>query len=206
MRIIYQSIKIMNKKAFTIIELLIAMIIFGIWILVVVSVLNHNVLLSKTLSLKTRATMFAKEWMELVFNIRDSNNLQYKKRNCYMDCHEYSDSGFLWKLWKTWTNYRINLNIVSYIPQAREISDLSESQIYTQTWAVTGSSYNWFRYSYYLTWSKKTPFRRYVNFEDVRWLDASSSWKILKLNSISSYQFWWITWSIELSSFLSDWK
>lgn len=200
----------MKKKAFTIVELLIAMIIFGIWIVVIMSVLNHNVVLSKTLSLKTKATMFAKEWMELVYNIRDQNNLQYRQRDCYSWCTNYDENWkFLWSVRNSWENYKVWLAPKSYLPFAEKLSDSDDAQIYFQNKEFTRdiwTVYSWFFYDYDSENWKKTPFRRYVNFESVKWLDASATWKILKLNSISSYQFWWLTWKIELNSFISDWK
>ena len=67
----------MFKKAFTIIELIIALTIFGFWLLVILTILNKNILLAKKVQLTTQSTLLAKEWIEIIYNIRDSNKIKY---------------------------------------------------------------------------------------------------------------------------------
>lgn len=71
-----------NPKAITLIEVLISIAIFSIGILSISYLIINNVWLSERTKLKTTATMLAKEWMELVYNRRDTNIKKWRLWNC----------------------------------------------------------------------------------------------------------------------------
>jgi aspartate oxidase len=55
----------------------VAILIFGAGLLVLLTVLNKNIILAKKVQLQTQATFLAKEGIELVYNLRDSNTIKY---------------------------------------------------------------------------------------------------------------------------------
>ena len=75
----------MKKKfAFTLIEILIAISVFAIGILAVLRVLTWNLSVLDTTNIKLQATVLAKEWIELLYNVRDSNLEKNLSWNCVM--------------------------------------------------------------------------------------------------------------------------
>lgn len=69
-------------KAFTLVEMMIAIAIFSIGVLTVLNLLVNNLYFLDKASTKTQASFLAKEGIELVYNLRDSNNLKAYPRNC----------------------------------------------------------------------------------------------------------------------------
>ena len=62
-----------KKQAFTFIEVIIAIVVFAIGILAVLSLLTNNLKFMDRNNLRLQATLLAKEWIELVYNLRDAN-------------------------------------------------------------------------------------------------------------------------------------
>ena len=197
--------KIFLKKWFTIIETIIAIIIFGAWILVLLIILNKNILLSKKVYLSTQATLLAKQGMEIVYNLRDSNNIKFQEWN-YLTWEDTTKQYFWpWKSYLVWTE------LTWYKNRMEEISNPNflNTRLYLKTWdflnSVWETIYSWFYYNY-LTW-EKTPFARYVSFT---WAYLSWEWimtkNIYKISSIVKYQYWAISWNIILEWFISNWR
>jgi len=198
----------MFKKAFTIIELVIAMLIFWSWLLVVLTVINQNIISTKKVVLKTTATFLAKDAIEQVYNFRDSNVLKWLPWN-YLT----------WTITKTidWISYdKIQTNKM-YIPifwltwfrvSLKEITNIKNTRLYKKDKEVNDSVgnllFSWWTYSYF-TW-KKTPFYSYVIFSGVylqwEWWIVSTD-KIMKLTSKVFYQQGSLTGSVSLESFIS---
>ena len=197
------------KKAFTLIELIIAIIIFWVGLLAILVVLNKNVTLAKNLELKTQATLLAKEGIELVYNLRDSNNIKYLPWN-----------------YLTWSPEQIKTNSYAkfqtgkmYIPiilltwnkiVLRQISDPKSARLFLQTGNFLNQAwetiYSWFFYNYF-TW-EKTPFYRYVIFS---WFylqpeNSTKPDKILKLVSKVWYIHWSLTREVVFESAIADWR
>jgi len=199
------------KKAFTIIETIIALIIFWVWIIVILIILNKNILLSKKIEIKTKATILAKEWMEIVFNKRDSNNIKYQPWNYItwdLTIRNNPNITYFWswKAYKVWTDFSWYENHMEKI----NFPYIASSKLYIKTWKILDLAwevvYSWFYYNYQ-TW-EKTPFSRYVMFT---WAYLSPEANvinpnIMKINSIVKYKFGWITWDIVLESLISNWK
>lgn len=199
------------KRAFTIIEIMIALIIFWAWLLAILVVLNKNILLAKKIELKTTATLLSKEWIEIVFNKRDSNNIKYLQWN-YITWDITNNSAQI-EYFETWTAYKVWTDLTWYKNYIEKISStpyILYSKLYLKTWEVLDEAwqllYSWFYYNY-KTW-QKTPFSRYVIFT---WVYLKPEEKvvnedILKINSIVKYNWWWTTWEVNLESFITNWK
>jgi len=190
------------KKAFTIIELIISLIIFWIWIIVVITVLNRNIVLLKEVELKTKATMIAKDQIAVFYNFRDSNNIKYQKWNLITG----SDYFQAWENYKVWTELSGNKNMIEKISHPR----FSNTRLYIQSGTIINDVntdvYTGFYYNY--TTGQKTPFARYVNLTWV-YLEPENNVEenqIMKLNSIVSYWHGNLSGKIILESFISNWK
>ncbi len=75
----------MKKLWLTLIEILIALFIFGVGILSILSMITKNLWAIDTIRLQSQSTFFAKEWLELIENLRDSMALRGRKRNCLLE-------------------------------------------------------------------------------------------------------------------------
>lgn len=76
---IYKS---MHKKGMTLIEVLIALFVFAVGILAVVRVITTNITVIDTMKVRIQAQSLAKEGMDLVFSIRDTNLERGLNRQC----------------------------------------------------------------------------------------------------------------------------
>jgi len=199
----------MFKKAFTIIELIIALIIFGFWLLVILTILNKNILLAKKVQLTTQSTLLAKEWIEIIYNIRDSNKIKYYPWD-YITWDINSIRNWTYQRFQVWKYYKLRTNLTWYKNNMEEILSLDDARLYVKTWtflnAIWETIYSGFYYNYF-TWNK-TPYLRYVIFT---WFYLFPEWSIetvnlLKVSSIVDYKLWWITGNIILESIITDWR
>lgn len=72
----------MQKKWFTLIEMMIALGIFSVGILTILNLLINNLYFLDKASTRTQASLLAKEGIELVYNLRDSNLAKSYPWNC----------------------------------------------------------------------------------------------------------------------------
>ena len=101
----------MRKKAFTLIEILIVIVIFWVGILAILSIMANSVKNFDTINMQTRATLLAKEWIDLAFHHRDSNLEQGYPRDYYarIENTDWGKEEFLWKDWNT--TFKIGLSV-----------------------------------------------------------------------------------------------
>ena len=72
----------MKKRAVTLLEIIIALFVFAVGILAVVRVITTNISIIDTMKIKVQAQSLAKEGMDMVFNIRDTNLARGVNRQC----------------------------------------------------------------------------------------------------------------------------
>lgn len=77
----------MHKKGFTLIELAIGTVLIGIWLAAIVNVLQYATRLTNTTKAQVVAINLTREWVESVFNIRDTNWKMFssKKDQCWLN-------------------------------------------------------------------------------------------------------------------------
>lgn len=80
----------------TLIEVLLAILLFGSWIVVILSIIIQNISLAQRIQDKTVATMLAKEAIEMFYSYKDTN----------IDRWEYWDTYWL-NYFIAWTEYHI---------------------------------------------------------------------------------------------------
>lgn len=74
----------MRKSWFTLIEIMIAITVFAIGVLAVLRLLTSNLVTMDRTENRTIATFLAKEWLEMVYNIRDANVQKWLPWNCLL--------------------------------------------------------------------------------------------------------------------------
>ena len=74
----------MKKSGFTFIEVMIAIVVFAIWVLAILGLVTSNLRWVERNDLRLQGTLLAKEWLELVYNLRDSNLERELPRNCIL--------------------------------------------------------------------------------------------------------------------------
>ncbi len=66
----------------TLLEVLIALMVFAVGILAVIRVITTNISIIDTMKVRTQAQSLAKEGIDLIFNIRDTNLERGVDRQC----------------------------------------------------------------------------------------------------------------------------
>lgn len=212
----------MKKYWFTFIEIMVAILVFSIWVFAVLSLVTNNLRWVERNDLRLQGTLFAKEWLELVYNLRDSNLERELPWNCILD-HEKIDDFFSTLEWVSESDllsicdyfgigsplkisYFDSDNRYVYVDRATILNDFdglfSWNQLYYHTW----QNISW--YSHDSNW-KGTFFARYITFDEIYedvWdtnsLNVLDTWKILKVSSHVIWQKWGYTWEVVLSSFI----
>lgn len=202
-----------NPKAITLIEVLISIAIFSIGILTISYLIINNVWLSERTKLKTTATMLAKEWIELVYNRRDTNIKKWRLWNC-LALRQWSYAGEC----ETFFHDPNNLNTsTSRTIQIDENGGYGFNSIWSaldndKLYPVKSTIGN---YTILKSWwaknniigQKVSHFRRRITFTPVilgpEWWAAHAD-KLLKVTSTVTYKKSAYSGSVSLQSFIGD--
>jgi len=212
----------MKKKfAFTFIEVLVAITVFAIGVLAVLRLITQNLVTLDITQSRMMATFLAKEWMELVYNMRDSNIDKWLPWDCVLDPTFVTDIE-----WNMIPELACMWNFSSSTNKVLQIS--FDSGVYTYANPVNlGANFNvlwsWNRL-YYRTWDvwwhkifwyssrpvpgiQPTLFSRYILFTGVReWIHVLPRDSIMKIESHVLYNKWTKTWEVVLESFIWNYK
>jgi len=209
---------------------MVALAVFGIGIIAVLTVITQNLSTITQVHIKSRAFALAKEGMELVFQIRDTNNVTYYPRDCLIakqtqDIIELSEEDSVcdasFQLYSGQTAY--DVAFVWYDPRAQNLPYVSvhswswssfmdhweQAQIfnYWNSWNVN-TWQPWFaRYGYAdqdeRLW-EPTAFARYIQFEPIEYLPHADvlATQLVKVSSVVLFQQWSYTWEARIESFV----
>jgi len=197
-----------NKKWASIVEVLVIIVIVTFWIIWMYTIFTSWQKLSNSTQNKLQAISIAREWIEWVTNIRDTNwiNFPSNLENCWMtsnyqrSCITNNDTYYKswsyilypnddnrWILNKKWNigeyswfdeNYRNNFKIYT-----------DSNWFFTQSWSTTETTPIFTR-EIQLIPENDTPPQKYEVKSIVRWVDSSKKW----------YH------EVELSTILTNWK
>lgn len=214
-----------KQNWFTFVEIMIAIVVFSIWVVAVLGLVTTNLRSMDRNDLRLQGTVLAKEWLELVYNMRDSNLERELPWNCIMkqDIFGRSNSDLSQQLSQYTMGWRSIDDFGFFCPSYFSVGDwiqvsFSQDQYLKATKINVGSgfddNYSWnklylntwdgelFWYSYESGW-EETFFARYILFtwvvENSELLDTN---KILKVESHVLYQKAWFTWEVVLESFI----
>ncbi len=208
-----------KKSAFTFIEVIIAITVFAIGVLAVLRLITQNLVTLDNTQSRTTATLLAKEWMELVYNMRDSNLSKSLPWNCVLHANlETGDRNVIdpekicaW-YFSSWIDDHKVLQI-SFDPEAytyavpvdagATFNDLrSGNRLYYTIGDIAWNQIFWYS-TLPVEWTSPTFFSRYILFTWVREgeniLPRDS---ILKVESHVLYMKGSKTWEVVLESFI----
>lgn len=204
-------------KAFTLIETIIVILVFSIGILVVLKWLASTIRHQDNAETQIKTSFLAREWIELMFNLRDANYHKEMPWNCIFvpqdkpSLTDKNSNPFCidtlgpWKVLKismwTWNEY-----IHTEVWNLKENFDdmFNEYQIYFHTWTWNELT---FSYDYTGTEEEKTPFARYLIITGVmeNWI-LVDTWKLLKIESHVLYKKWFLTWDKFMETFIGNYE
>lgn len=215
----------MRKKLwFTFIEVIIAITVFAIGVLAVLRLITQNLVTLDTTQSRMTATFLAKEWMELVYNMRDSNIAKWLPWDCVLytnledvvmntDLENPTVDACAWNF-SSWTDkvLQISFDSGAYtyavpVKNAESFNELwSGNLLYYTTWNIWWHDIFWYS-SRPVENDKPTIFSRYILFTGVReWDKILSRENILKVESHVLYNKWAKTWEVVLESFIWNYK
>jgi len=184
---------IRSKKAFTMLEILMITIIVGVWLLSIVVAVTKAKTITNEIKQKTIATQLAKEGIEMIYQIRNSNLLQhpnYKdhcrlntdfRENCDDSNHpdRMTEENYI-LMWQTITGTSETLDISDWISTWEKIFNLC------LTW--------WQRIS--CPWSdNQTKYGKFFRTIEWDWLyikDVNHTWWVKIV--CNAWVGWWDAW------------
>lgn len=197
-------------------EILIVIVIFSVGILAVLTLLTNSIWYFDTINMQTRATLLAKEGLDLTFHHRDSNILEWFPWNYYYDNKE--------SYRQAWNTFKIELNkdtqkkengadTIKYLSlelqdsQSQKEENKSDFDQKFKTFAMDIGDDGSYEYIEAQNWEKTLPnkwFARWIRFDNVKWEDgnAINEKKILKVSSHVLYKRWATTWEVVLESLI----
>lgn len=198
-------------SAFTLIETIIAISVFCVGILTVLFWVSKTLRNQDYANVQIKSAFFAREWIELLFNIRDANYRKELPWNCVYTWTSSIYPGWCYKNFSTWTFLKVSIaSWDSYVNV--EIKDklpedftwiFNEYQIYLHTWFTLGWN-TWFIYNHNPDNWKETWFARYLVITGV--VDENSDLldtdKLLKIESHVLYKRAELTWEKVMETFI----
>lgn len=199
-------------KGFSILEVMVGIFLFTMGMLsiyaLIVSTYNMNAYNKNYII----ATSLARQQLELIRNIRDSNYVYLKRYNQINPSLEYKKnaSGEYPSIFETWKKYKIENDYSStakFPVSVSEISDFWEGESVLSTkmenYKLCLSLEGRYTYSCSVS-AKRTPFYSYVAIDDVvyNWGGEDNAMKV------KSKVIWYHKWyhEYEVETILADWK
>ena len=172
-----------KKNAFTLAETIIVCSIFAIMVIWIIIWINRAFFFMNNTRVLVRATNFAREWVEMVYNIRDTNRRKYswEKDKHRLDAWTGSKLLTWWiyiiREWITWANndsyiYADYLTWNTYFYDDMDVFFNDDNELYRNKSRI---EFTW-AYSYYsgdtiATW----------NLEDLLWWTGIEFYRILRV-------------------------
>lgn len=183
-----------NKTAFSIIEILIGIFIFTLWIISIYAIISSSLRVNEYNKNYIIASNLAREQLELLRNNRDYNYEKLQKFDQINPPNINFSNTFTWS-----THYKVSNNIsgLSFPISIEELSvtDMLDDENYRLCLDTNNM------YIYCPVWSglKKTFFFKYVYVDRTLWNNQ------LKITSKVIWKARWVH-DFEVTSILSDWK
>lgn len=207
-------------KWFTFIEILVVIWVFSIWVFAVVRLLISNIVNVDAIKTRNSAVFLAKEWMDIVYNIKDSNIAKGLKRDCVLRDSVNLNASLIWNVddvCKYFFSSGINDNKVFQVwfdPEGyffvQSMDDwtfdenLQKSKLYYYSGQIGWRQLSRYAYSGLTYHSTDTKFSRYIKIKPIleEWKVLPME-KIVKIESHVLYKNWTKTGDIVLESFIS---
>ena len=201
-----------NKKWFSIIEVLVWIFIFSLWMVWIFAIISSTLRINDYNENYIIASNLANEQIELVRNIRDSNysvlkpyNLLNPNSTSYLNTDKFEEGSY----YKIENDYS---NLSTFPIKINKISDFWEGKDKLnnkmRNYKLCLDLNNRYTYDCISSWNKETFFYKYISINPVQF----NSWWIVETidNSflINSKVIWYKKWyhEFEVKSILTDWK
>ncbi len=197
-----------NNKAFSIIEILVWIFIFSLWLVSIYAIIISTLRINDYNSNYIVAANLAKEQIELVRNIRDSNYKTlkpYNLKNPNWSSFNQEDRFQMWHYYKIENNFTTNEFPIL----------LDDITTWFKEWKenLNSTSMQWYRlcldtenkYTYNCMWDNiKTEYYRFFYLDQVE----DVNWVIPNTYKITSKVIWYKRWyhEFEINSIIADWK
>ena len=181
-----------KKRGFTLAEVLIVCSIFAVMVIWIIFAINRAFLFMNNTRISVRASNFAREWVEMVYNIRDSN---WRQQSWEKDKYRLN----VWKrengkiseenTYKSWWIYIIKEELTKennwdYYVYAEYLT--GNDDIYTLEWFFSGEDSQWrkdsmlnfsWTYSYFSWWVLYT----WWKLEELLYADGLAFYRVLRV-------------------------
>lgn len=194
----------------------------GMGIVSIVGLMTHNLSIINRVHMQTTATTLAREGMEMITNMRDTNTMLGYERNCAerttsleMNQLNITNNNWLNSLCKEffWTGWNAASRFIIdgwLLPNTNQITmkkitwatPLPESQLF-----LTGITVDWITLTGYThQWWEKSFFSRYIEFTGMNSLPINSplNTQIVPVRSIVQYNRNWMTGEVMFESFIAN--
>ncbi len=199
-------------QAFSIIEILVWIFVFALWITSVFAIISSTLQINDYNKNYIIASNLAREQIELVRNIRDSN---YKKIQKYNQINpgntEYNRVFEIWKKYKIENNYETSAVFpikVTDITTWFEEDKGSMMGLSMSNYKLCVDSQNRYTYDCSTIWNTQTKFYKFISIDKVEYSDAWTTTEIEDAFVVTSKVIWYIKWyhEFEVKSIIADWK
>ncbi len=189
-----------TSSGFSIIEVLIGIFVFSLWLVAVFALLTSALSVNDTNKNSIIASNLAREQIELYRNIRDNNYKKLKLWNLKNpDGVDYST----WSLFQPGEYYTLENNYNNWVIQVESISD-PQSAGAGVVFSDTNIGYGRLcldsdkRYMYCTGWWEKQKFARYIYITEL------SSWSYQVTSKVIWYKRWYHEYDIQ--TIVTDWR
>ena len=208
--------------ALTLIETLIAILVFWIGILVVLQWLSQTLRNQDYANMQIKSAFLAREWIELMFNLRDANYHKELPWDCIFNpvtnlAESYDEDVNPFCIWKFWdleedTAIKIWIWSDEYIyAETGSLDDdfdaiFSWFQLFLNTWNDVLNGNTWFVYSYS---GKEEQWTRFARYLVITWVVADEPLDkdtLLKVESHVLYKKWHLTWEKVMETFIGNYE
>lgn len=194
------------KKWITLIEVMISIYIFGVGVLVIMRMLLSNIFWLYDLKAKNTAVSLAKEGIDIVFHLRDSNIEKGMWWNCAAIADGWGSRSCSSDLLNTSLDRYVLNRSLTWLYALSGINDTGGALLRYHTgiiYSLSGQDYTWFWYNHDETsWTPSSYFRRIEIFPQATY--PTHTWKVLWVRSIVQYNRWERTNQVILESVLWD--
>ncbi len=208
-----------QKSWLSLIEVLIAIVIFAVGILAVLRMVTHSLLTIDKVKIQTDAAMLASQGMQMVYTVRNTNLLKALPRNCAVTNElsngslgeEYCNLEFPTQ----WQALAVSMQPTDeidsnpyFVIEAKDLGDFNTTmdafRLYQHTGTINDDTIlTW--YNHDSNGGRKTPYARYISFEPVTAADTSYDPQyILEMKSVVLVQKGGFTGQIEMEGMIGS--
>lgn len=206
-----------QKKAFTLIEMLVVIFVLWVGILSIVVLITRNLSLTQNIHIQNSATILAREGIELAYNYKNTNTMLWYPWNCAIRTTTTTSEDNCEQYFYTWNSnnsrFRVdgilqNQSQVILTPVSTAAQDFdtiwNETQLYLTGINVGNSTITWYTHE----GGSPSPFARFISFTGMSNLPQGSPIISQDIHHITSTVLFHInnttTGQVSLESFISN--